>query len=89
VFSDDINNKIKFEKEEALLDEVQDRLARNQLWASKETLERIRAVLSTINQEVQSGTRESFRRTSKVFTRRERKTGGEQAANENADQTAF
>lgn len=85
VYSEDINNKIKFEKEEALLDDEQEFLAAKKLWASKETIDGIRAVLSTMPKEVQSGSRKSFGRTSEIFKRRERKTRSEQAADESAN----
>lgn len=59
MFSVDISNKIKFEKEEALLDDEQEFLAAKKLWASKETIEHIRAVLSTI-EEVQKWKEKKF-----------------------------
>lgn len=66
MFSEDINNKIKFEKEEALLDDDQQFLIGKKFWASGETIERIRAVLSMIPTEVQNGERASFGRTCKA-----------------------
>lgn len=92
MFSEDISNKIKFEKEEALLesDEALDRQSIKRLWASRETIAKVRSVLSTIpKKEVRSGTRKSFRRTSEILERRECEARSKQTKDENVDQGAF
>jgi hypothetical protein len=87
VFSENISNKIKFEKEEALLesDEALDRKSSKKLWASRETIAKVRSVLSTIPKEVQSGTRKGFRRASEIFERRKCEAGSKQTKDENVD----
>lgn len=47
----DIFNKIKFDKEEAMLEDGQDRLASKKFWSDKDNLARIRSILATIKKD--------------------------------------
>lgn len=47
----DIFNQIKFEKEEAMLEDGQGRLASKKFWSDKDNLARIRSILANIKED--------------------------------------